>query len=175
MKKLPFVSEPKSEYIEVGTPESGTVKVQKLYDLTPNERIFIDEQKLPDLRLEAARLSQTIAEKSGKSMVEVYNALTSGDSSSMAEFLVELIEFQNLMGETSKKRQQATATAIIRFRVAKEQDWTLQDTQNPDQIHPKLIQELADFAAKEEAGWETEVAPITEEDLKKSLQGEKAG
>lgn len=169
MLKLPFTISPKKvETHKVGDAEIGELEVRRLNDLSPNERIWISEQmkNYPDLRTEAIKIARAIASKSGKKLLETYEALTSGEIEALGDFLEEFVLFQKMNEETSRKRRIVMATAIIRFRVMPE--WEIENTGDANLIHPKLVTALADFATKEESGWaEPETAPVTEEELKK--------
>lgn len=62
------------------------------------------------------------------------------------------------------------ATAVIRFRLAPE--WTIEQTIDPTAIKPELVTKIAEFAYKEQNGWEEAKPeapkPSTEEELGKS-------
>lgn len=168
MLKLPFKILPKPTTTHtLGDEEIGQLEIPKLNDLSPNERIFIREQtrEQPDLRSSAVKMARTIATKSGQKLLDVYNALTSGNTEELGEYLEEFIEFQDLMDKTSTHRRLVMATAVLKYRLVP--DWELADTGDANQIHPKLVDAIADFAQKEESGWNTEVIPLTEEDLGK--------
>ncbi|MFN6572383.1 hypothetical protein [Dendronalium sp. ChiSLP03b] len=164
MLKLPFKTSPKEfEKITVGNAEIGELEIPKYGDLTPNERIFIKAANLVDIRMAAVKLANAIAAKSGGKVTDIYYALTQGNAASLGEYLEDFVNFQDLMEENSKSRNSVLATAIIKRLVP---EWELENTQDFNQIHPILVQEVADFARKEESGWQ-EVADeeITEEDL----------
>lgn len=173
--KLPFVSQPKApELVLVGDESMGTLQLPKLLDLTPNERLYIREElkESPDLRLEAVRLAKAIALKSGKKVIDAYSAITSGDTEALGEHLEEFVQFQDKMDRVTEQRSLVTATAILRFRLCPE--WTLADSRDAEQITPKLLQAVYDFAQKEEAGWKEPPIeePLNDESLGKSLSEE---
>lgn len=168
MLKLPFKVSPKAtETYILGDEEIGVLEVKRLNDLSPNERIYIREETkpYPDLRSSAVRMAKQIAAKSGQKLIDVYNALTSGNTEELGEYLEEFIEFQDLMDKVTLHRRLVTATAILKYRVLP--DWELANTNDANQIHPKLVTAVADFAQKEESGWIAESTPMTEEDLGK--------
>ena len=170
MKRLPFVTEPKAvETVRVGNSEIGEIEIAKLEDLSPNERTFLREQckSLPDLKREAVKLAQVIATQINLTVVEVYSALTNGDTETLANHLGEVIDFQEKMEFVAESRQTILATLILRFRVMKGSEWTLEDTGNADLIHPELVTAIAQFAAKEESGWAVAIEQheLTEEAL----------
>lgn len=165
MLKLPFKTSPKQfELFTVGNAEIGELELPKYADLSPNERIFIKENTalVPDIRSSAVKMARAIATKSGKRMVDVYNALVAGDSEVLSDYLEELIEFQNILEESSYERNLVLATAIIKFRLLP--DWDIKNSNDAEQIHPALIDEVAAFGKKEESGWEETLA-IVEDDL----------
>lgn len=121
--KIPFKTQPKGfNKVTVGNSEVGEIELPKYGDLTPNERILIAQAKIPDVRSEAVKLARTIATKSGKSLLETYNALVQNDSQSLSEYLEEFLQFQELIDEISRKRDYALATAILRYRLNSKAD-----------------------------------------------------
>lgn len=165
--KLPFKTQPKAfETVAIGDEEIGVIDLPKMADLSPNERLFLREQmKGSDLRTEAVRVARAIADKSGMKVVQVYDALVSSDVEALDGYLEEFIKVQQFMELNGEKRQLAIATAMLR-RIAPE--WTIEDTGNAEQIHPKLVALVAEFGNKEESGWATpEPTPTTEEELGK--------
>lgn len=182
MLRLPYKTTPKEfEKVTIGNDKIGELEISKLSDLSPNERTLIKQlsKDLPDLRKLAVKLAQDIATKSGKKLLDVYNALTSGDAEALGEYLEEFVAFQDAMDENSRKKALVMATAIIKMRICL--DWTIENTGNADEIHPKLVELIAEFARNEESGWTTSTEPLTEDDLGKSsteitqnLTGEKS-
>ncbi|MBD2771164.1 hypothetical protein [Iningainema tapete] len=165
MLKLPFKTSPKEfDKVAVGHESIGELELPKYGDLSPNERIFIKENSdnIPDIRNSAVKMARTIATKSGKKMLDVYNALTMGDSEFLGDYLEEFVSFQELLEENSRQRNLLMATAIIKFRLCG--DWGLENTFDATQIHPQLVDALATFARNEEAGWK-DAEPTTEDDL----------
>ncbi|MFK0731412.1 MAG: hypothetical protein ACFKPT_02620 [Gloeotrichia echinulata GP01] len=164
MSKLPFKTSPQeSEKVVVGNSQDGELELPKYGDITPNERLFIKSANLADIRISAVRLAKDLAAKSGKKIIDIYNALTQGDSESLADYLEEFVNFQDLLEETSRDRNLVLATAIIRRLVP---DWQLENTEDPNQIHPQLLALVIEFAKNEESGWATAAAiQVTEEDL----------
>lgn len=168
---LPFVVEPQAvETVPIGNEQIGILNIPKLKDLAPVERRFLKQQNLIDIRLEGVKVASTIAAETGQRLTELYTALFNNDLNLLSEHLENLIAFQNLTEEAAERRTLALATAILRFRIARDQDWTLENTMDTDLIHPELVREIALFAQKEESGWvEAEAAtptePPTDEDL----------
>lgn len=167
---LPFLTKPKAfEMIRVGNPEIGEIELPKFGDLSVNERIFIKNctKHLPDLQQLAANLADKIAKDSGKKMLDVYNALTSGDVEFLGEHLKEALEFNTQFSDYTEARRAAIATAMLR-RI--QPDWTLEQTGDPTQLPPGLLLEVADFGYNEEMGWPEKKEPeaVTDETLGKS-------
>lgn len=163
MLKLPFKTSPQEfEKVTIGNSQIGELELPKYGDISPNERLFIKAANLADIRIAAVKLAKDIATKSGKKVIDIYNALTQGDSESLADYLEEFVSFQDLMDENSVARNLVLATLVIRRLVA---DWQVENTGDPNQVHPQLLAEIVEFAKKEEAGWPAASTPITEEDL----------
>lgn len=168
MLKLPFKSQPKKvETVTVGNETIGSLDIPKLGDLSVNERIYINQQMkdYPDLRSEAVKMARAIADKSGMKLIDVYNALTSGNSELLGDYLEEFVHFQDVMEKTSIQRRVVLASSMLKFRLVPE--WEMENTGDANLIHPKLVEAIADFAQKEESGWAVP-EPITEEELGKS-------
>ncbi|MEH1777125.1 hypothetical protein [Nostoc sp.] len=164
MLKLPFKTSPQEfEKVTVGNPQIGELELPKYGDISPNERLFIKAANLIDIRREAVRLANAIAVKSGKKIVDIYDALVGGNAESLEDYLEDFVDFQGLMEENSRQRKLVLTTAIIKSRLVA--DWGLEDTQDPNQIHPQLVAKVAEFARNEESGWEEAVVEVTEEDL----------
>lgn len=164
MLKLPFKISPQEfEKVVIGNSQVGELELPKYGDISPNERLFIKSANLADIRISAVRLAKDIAAKSGKKIIDIYNALTQGDSESLADYLEEFVNFQDLLEENSTARNLVLATAIIQRLVP---DWQLENTGDPNQIHPQLLALVIEFAKNEESGWVSASATqITEEDL----------
>lgn len=213
---LPFETAPQEpETVLIGTPETGTFRVKKYKKLGLSEHLLLKRytKDLPDLQLEAVKLAEAVAAKTGKRVLSIFNSLTSGDMSSLEENLREVFVLRQLMDSDNLARTPALATIILKYRVfpplikekrffveglrAKLKDkqtlnreeleqelraleeeisrlegWGLEETSDPDKIHPELVESLANFASKEQNGWETS-PEVTEEDLKK-LSSEEA-
>jgi hypothetical protein len=166
--KLPFDVEPKAQPIQerVGNEDIGILKLPRINDLSPADRLFIrnTSKTMPNIQREAVKMAKAIAASAGMKLVEAYEALVGGDTEVLGEYLEEILAFQDLVEEVSAQRPQIMATAMLRRVVP---DWTLEQTQT---LSSGLIQSLAEFANKEEHGWEvaTEAAePVSEETLKK--------
>ncbi|MEH2393899.1 MAG: hypothetical protein V7K21_20270 [Nostoc sp.] len=168
MLKLPFKTTPEEfEKVTVGNSHIGELELPKYGDLSPNERLFIKSANLVDIRMAAVKLAKDIATKSGNKVIDIYNALTQGDSESLAEYLEEFVSFQDLMDENQVQRNLVLATAVIQRLVP---DWQVENTSSPNQIHPQLLDLIVEFAKNEEAGWPAVATQITEEDLGNSTE-----
>ena len=155
MTKLPFKTAPQPfEKVTVGDSQIGELEIPKYSALSPNERIFIKEntQDTLDVRSLAMKFVNNIVTQSGKPSVETYNALTRGDTTYLMDHLQELIKFQDESEENSQTRDVIYATAIIKFRLVPE--WTVEDTNDANQISPALVSAIALFARNEESGWQ---------------------
>jgi siderophore synthetase component len=173
LPQLPFITKPQgTEKYNVGNAIIGELAIPKLGDLSINERRYLKQvtAELPDLRKEAVKMAKVIADDMEANLLDVYNALTAGDTYYLSNHLGEVIEFQDKMDLVSSQRQMHLATMIIKFRI--EPAWETENTGNADLIHPDLVKEIAQFASKEENGWivakPEEEEPTTEEDLGKS-------
>lgn len=172
MLKLPFKTRPQGfEKITIGTPEIGELEIPKMGDLSPNERIYIDNQMkdYPDMRKLAAQMATNLAKSSGMKATEVYNALISSDYGMLSEHLEKFVEFEDKYKAIVQRRTIVMATAILKFRVIPE--WEIENTEDENQIHFLLVKAIAEFAQKEESGW---IAPqtveLTDEELGKLPQ-----
>ncbi len=158
--KLPFVVEPKAvETVAVGNEATGILNIPKLGDLSPVERRFLKQQNLIDIRREGIKLAAEIATKEGARLSDIYSALIQNDMTALSDYLGELIIFQDLVDEANDQKALALATAILRFRVMRDEDWTIEDTLNTDLLPPALVKEIVIFAHREETGWAEETAP----------------
>jgi hypothetical protein len=168
MLRLPFKTTPKEfEKVTVGNPEIGELELPKYGDISPNERLFIKSANLADIRIAAVKLAKDIAIKSDKKVIEIYNALTQGDSDSLQDFLEEFVNFQDLLENNTVSRNLVLATAVIQRLVP---EWQVENSGDPNQIHPQLLDLVIEFAKNEESGWaEATVTQITEEDLGNSI------
>jgi hypothetical protein len=164
---LPYKTEPQPQTTVLGTSETGQVELTKLGDLSLNEYEYLESlmAEFPNSRLEVVRVAKTIADASNTPILAVVDALQSGDAALFAEHLEDFVNFQTQMSQLGRQRQLAMATTLIRFRL--DPEWTIEQTKDAKQIHPALVQAIADFGAKEESHWQPP-EPITEEDLGKS-------
>lgn len=169
MYRLPFKAQPKPTTVPVGDEEIGILEFPKLYDLTPNERLFIKEalKDEPDAQLEAVKLARKIAATNGMPIKDMFVAVMDGDEEAIAEHIEELVIVQQKMQEVGPKRQVATVTAVIKYRTLP--DWTIEETIKLQEVSPKLVTQIYEFSQKEASGWSDEPPQqLTEEDLGKS-------
>ncbi|MHC5779707.1 hypothetical protein [Nostoc sp.] len=163
MLKLPFKTSPQEfEKVTVGNSQIGELELPKYGDISPNERLFIKSANLVDIRIAAVKMAKDIATKSGTKVIDIYNALTQGDSDTLADYLEEFVNFQDLMDENSRQRNLVLATVILQRLIS---DWQLENTGDPNQIHPQLLSLVVEFAKKEESGWNETQPQVTDEDL----------
>ncbi|HYX18045.1 MAG TPA: hypothetical protein VE944_27515, partial [Nostoc sp.] len=124
---------------------------------------FIKAANLADIRIAAVKLAKDIAIKSDKKVIEIYNALTQGDSDSLQDFLEEFVNFQDLLENNTVSRNLVLATAVIQRLVP---EWQVENSGDPNLIHPQLLNLVIEFAKNEESGWQDVAATeITETDL----------
>lgn len=167
--KLPFKQSPKPTTVPIGDREVGILEFPKLYDLTPNERLFIKEamKDIPDVRFEGVKLAKEFAAASGTTVAKMYAALTTGDAETLSEHLEAMLHFQERMEKSGEKRITATVTALIKYRIFPE--WSETDTDDVEQLPPKLKSRIYEFSQKESSGWSDEPpSELTDEDLGKS-------
>lgn len=154
MGKLKFKVAPKpAELIPVGDEETGILEVPKYGRLSEKENKYIEvtAAELPDLQEEAVKLAKKISDNSDLSLMEVYQALFSGDVTLLQSHLEDVIDFQVRTAGLVQKLNIIRATAIIKQRI--DGNWGLEDTADANQIHPRLVEAIADFALKEQNGW----------------------
>jgi len=153
--RLPFKTTPQEyEKVVVGDSNIGEIEFPKYWDLTPNERIFIKDNTadIPDVRAIALEIASEIAGKSAIPLGQAFQLLFDGNVDALSSHIPEVLKFQDLATENPKQRSYVTATALIKFRLGLD-DWTIENTQDITQIHPKLVKEIAEFAQNEERGW----------------------
>ncbi|MEH2201186.1 hypothetical protein [Nostoc sp.] len=164
MLRLPFKTTPEEfEKVTIGNPKIGELELPKYGDISPNERLFIKAANLVDIRIAAVKLAKDIAIKSSRKVIEIYNALTQGDSDSLQDYLEEFVNFQDLLENNTVSRNLVLATAVIQRLVP---DWQVENSGDPNQIHPQLLNLVIEFAKNEESGWaEITAIATSEEDL----------
>lgn len=163
MLKLPFKTSPKEfEKVIVGNAEIGELELPKYGDISPNERLRIKAANLTDIRIAAVKFAKDIAVKSDKKVIEIYNALTQGDSDSLQDYLEEFVNFQDLLENNTASRNLVLATVVIQRLVP---EWEIEDSGDPNQIHPQLLDLVIEFAKNEESGWTVITDVLTEIDL----------
>jgi hypothetical protein len=182
MLQLPFEFPPTQQTALVGKPEHGGLRIPKYGDLTPNERIWINGE-LKRLGVignnkRVVQVARLISVKLEKPFKEVYEALIKDNKDYLIDYLEELLDFQEERENNALLITLVKATAIIKFRIKCKQPnsgekevWELENTCNPEQVHPLLVDALAEFAFNEENGWpepesnESTFEELTEEQL----------
>ena len=163
MTKLKFKVAPKPvELFSVGDEETGILEVPKYGRLSEKENKFIKEESadLPDFQEEAVKLAKKISEESELSLQEVYQALLSGELTLIQDHLEAVIDFQLRTGSMVSQLNIIRATAIIKQRI--DAEWTIDDTCDAKQIHPRRVEAIADFALKEQNGWDEDTEDAVE-------------
>ncbi|QSJ14599.1 hypothetical protein JYQ62_22125 [Nostoc sp. UHCC 0702] len=156
MIKLPFIVEPKIETCILGNPQIGEVEIPKYWGLSSQEEEFIalHTANLPESYKLAVQCATNIASVLNAKIIDVANALLLSDYDFFKDNLGEIFKFNDLSRENAVKGKLVMATAIIKYRLVSE--WTLEDTYNPDQIPPRLVEKIGDFAFNERLGWQDE-------------------
>lgn len=170
MGKLKFKVAPKpAELIPVGDEETGILEVPKYGRLSEKENLFIKEESadLPDFQEEAVKLAKKISDESDLTLLQVYQALLSGELTLIQDHLESVIDFQLKTGGMVSKLNIIRATAIIKQRI--DPEWTLENTSDANLIHPRLVELLADFALKELNGWDEDAPEEAVETAKEVL------
>lgn len=166
MRELPFVVRPKAAFrdVEVGTEESGIIKIQKRGYLTVAEKSFVDGvTQGSDGMSEIVTLAKKGARKYKKSTEEMFNVIMDTMSGNITtklhaevddDFGRELSDIAISLSEAMQRRSLAASTILIQSRINPE--WTVEDTVG---LHPDLLEKLLEFYNEEEA----KVPPKAEE------------
>ena len=166
MKTLPFVVKPKAAFcdIELGTDESGIIKIEKRGYLTVAEKSFVDGvTQGSDGMADIVSLAKKISRKHKKSTEESFNAIMDTMAGNIKtkfhgevedEYGDELSQLTITLSEAVQRRAIAAATILLQSRV--DPEWGVEDTVN---LHPDLIEKLLEFYNDEE----NKVSPVQEE------------
>ena len=172
MKELPFVVKPKAAFrdVEIGTEESGIIKIQKRGYLTVAEKSFVDGvTQGSDGMTDIVTLAKKAARKHKKTVEEMFTVVMDVISGSIKtklhsevddEFGDELSSVTLALSESVQRRALAAATILLQSRV--DNEWEIQDTVN---LHPDLLDKLLEFYNEEEAR-----VPVGEEGEPKKLE-----
>jgi hypothetical protein len=170
---LPYKTTPKCPTVTIGAEDIGELELPVLYGLTVNERQYIDEQTkdLPDtqklLISFAERLSKELsklqkddenAEELGKySVASIANEIATGISDTLRKYIYahhqkEFEALRDAFAERNKAERAAYASAMIIYRLGVS-GWEPSFIDDPEKIRPPLVDELYQFAVKEELGF----------------------
>ena len=153
--KLPFKTLPKQQEMgTVGNEDTGTIEIPKLYDLSVNERIYLDQKEkrigVESVANSAVKFAKKIATGSGIKFNAAYDAIINNDMDVIGPFADELVEFNKEYAKFTLSRKIILATLMLR-RVQK--DITEEVCGDATQVPPKLVDLLAEYAEGEMRGW----------------------
>lgn len=153
-RTLPFSTTPKGyPEVEVGTPESGIVKIKKYGDLSPLEDEFIADamEKIPSIDKLFIDLAGKIAEQTGKNLQEIYDDFSNNN---IIEYPADIVQtFLGLIQTQKRYTQKRTtfeALAMIKFRLPECEAFEEEDLAS---LAPELINAIAEFCRNEKAHW----------------------
>jgi hypothetical protein len=160
--KFSYVNDRINAYVFGGVIEGDTVKVST--DGKEGKVTAVEYDKDFKIKSFTADIDEKEVELTLEE-IELVNpewyAPTYEDIQSLTTEFLESLDTKNIV----------YATAVIRFRLAPE--WTIKQTIDPNVIKPELVTKIAEFAYKEQNGWEEAKPeapkPSTEEELGKSL------
>lgn len=188
MKKLPFVTKPKTSFEVVGNEEVGQIKLLKVNGRLAAERVELDEEEFRQtrLQLDILKLARDIASLEDMQVEDAFKLLQSFNLADPV--LSKYIDAVSSLLERQLKLMQLTdraVTAVIRHRIVDDEtgkigldDWAVEDTQS---LSDPLINAVYEFylvelnggkkrvEAEPQKGEETEEK---NEPLKKDLETE---
>ena len=163
--KLPFVVQPKQQEVHlVGDDSTGKLEIPKLYDLSVNERIFLDEEEkkigVEDVSASAMVFAKEISSRTGIHFNEAFEALSSNNLEIIGPHAELLIEFNKKYTEFTLNRKVILAYLMVkRILPTVTKEWC-GDAKN---ITPKMLNFLSEFAENEMRGWVKKETPDKEE------------
>jgi len=153
VKSLPFVTKPvKQDLVIIGDERSGTIALPRYDDLTPNEKMMIDEEikELPDTEQMLIKLVNNISEKTGTPVEEVWDSVRNNDASKLMKGDMEgLMGLRRVQEENAGIKRLIYAYVMLRFRCPECTEWTIKDVGNPDLVPTRLLRHLEIFCIKE--------------------------
>jgi hypothetical protein len=153
MKSLPFLINPAREnLVEIGDNICGTIHLPRYDDITPAEKMFIDEEikELPDTEALLIQLVNTIAKETGTSVSEVWGKVRANDTNFLLEGDTEgLILLRKVQEDVRSLKRLIYAIAMLKFRCPECKDWTKEDIANPQIVPPRMLRHLEEFCLKE--------------------------
>ena len=153
VKNLPFLVNPAREnLVEIGDAVCGIIQLPRYDDITPNEKMFIDEKikELPDTEALLIKLVSNTSKETGTSLKEVWELIRNNDATSLMEGDMEgLMALRRVQAETAGLKRLIYASAMLLFRCPECKGWTMEDVKNPDTVPPRLLRYLEEFCIKE--------------------------
>jgi hypothetical protein len=153
VKSLPFVTKPtKQDLVIIGDERSGTIALPRYDDITPNEKMFIDNEvkELPDTEQMLIKLVNNISGVTGTPVEEVWDSVRNNDASKLMKGDMEgLMALRRVQEENAGIKRLIYATAMLKFRCPECAEWTIKDVGNPDLVPTRLLRHLEIFCIKE--------------------------
>ena len=153
VKSLPFVTKPvKQDLVIIGDERSGTIALPRYDDITPNEKMFIDNEvkELPDTEQMLIKLVNNISEKTGTPVEEVWDSVRNNDATKLMKGDMEgLMGLRRVQEENAGIKRLIYATAMLKFRCTECAEWTIKDVGSPDLVPTRLLRHLEIFCIKE--------------------------
>ena len=153
VKSLPFVTKPvKQDLVIIGDERSGTIALPRYDDITPNEKMFIDNElkELPDTEQMLIKLVNNNAEKTGTPVEEVWESVRNNDATKLMKGDMEgLMALRRVQEENAAIKRLIYATAMLKYRCSECAEWTIKDVGNPDLVTPRMLRYLEIFCIKE--------------------------
>jgi len=168
VKILPFLVNPAREnLVEIGDDVCGTIQLPRYDDITPNEKMFIDEKikELPDTEALLIKLVNTIGKETGTPLKEVWEQVRNNDAAALIEGDMEgLMALRHVQAETAGLKRLIYASAMLKFRCKECKDWTEEDIANPQIVPPRMLRYLEEFCIKEMNRGQLPLSEIDAED-----------
>jgi hypothetical protein len=153
VKSLPFVTKPVEQNLAIiGDERSGTIALPRYDDLTPLEKMFIDEEvkELPDTEQMLIKLVNNISVITGTPVEEVWDSVSKNDASKLMKGDMEgLMALRRVQEENAGIKRLILATAMLRYRLPQCADWTIKDVGNPNIVPTRLLRHLEKFCTME--------------------------
>jgi hypothetical protein len=153
IKSLPFLSKPaKQDLVIIGDEKSGTIALPRYDDITPNEKMFIDNEikELPDTEQMLIKLVNTISEKTGTPVEDVWESVRNNDAIKLMKGDMEgLMALRRVQEENAGIKRIIYAAAMLIYRCPPCAEWTIKEVGNPDLVPNRLLRHLELFCIKE--------------------------
>lgn len=153
IKSLPFLTKPTQQNLEIiGDEKSGTIGLARYSDITPCEKLFIDEhiRELPDTEQMLITLVNKISEKTGTPVEDVWESVRNNDAIKLMKGDMEgLMALRRVQEENAGIKRIIYAAAMLIYRCPNCADWTIKEVGNPDLVPSRLLRHLELFCIKE--------------------------